>query len=184
MVNKQEVERRFRSWFDTDNARFEVNDDGTISGEGWLETPAKFHKKKLPVRFKTWKGTVYLGYTNLHSLDGLPEVMDGDIRLRGNQLTDLKGAPKIVTGVFSIMQNPLVSLEGFPDSVGTVVLSDDPHLPMLRLLNAKVIKIHGARDAHNRVQEILQIYAGQGKRAMFDAQKDLEDAGFGGNARW
>jgi hypothetical protein len=27
-------------------------------------------------------------------------------------------------------------------------------------------------------------YAGQGKAAMFDCQKDLEDSGFEGNARW
>jgi hypothetical protein len=30
----------------------------------------------------------------------------------------------------------------------------------------------------------LNKYAGQGKRAMFDAQKELEDAGFEKNARW
>ena len=184
MVDKQKIARLFRSWFDTDSARFEVNDDGTISGEGFLQTDAKFPDQKLPVRFKTWKGTLHLVYTNLHSLDGLPEVMDGDIRLRGNQLTDLKGAPKIVTGIFSIAHNPLVSLEGFPNSVGRVVVSDDPHLPMLRLLNAKEIRIHAARDPANKVQWILQNYAGQGRRARFHAQKELEDAGFSENARW
>jgi hypothetical protein len=30
----------------------------------------------------------------------------------------------------------------------------------------------------------MKPFLGQGKRAMFDCQKDLEDAGFEGNARW
>jgi hypothetical protein len=33
-------------------------------------------------------------------------------------------------------------------------------------------------------RKILNKYAGQGKRAMFDCQKELEDAGFEENARW
>jgi hypothetical protein len=45
--------------------------------------------------------------------------------------------------------------------------------------------------AHNVMQSkrltiegIFYKYAGQGKRALFDCQKELEDAGFEGNARW
>jgi hypothetical protein len=34
------------------------------------------------------------------------------------------------------------------------------------------------------VELILNKYTGQGKRALFDCQKDLEDAGFEENARW
>jgi hypothetical protein len=35
-----------------------------------------------------------------------------------------------------------------------------------------------------QVAKILNKYAGKGKKGLFDCQKDLEDAGFEGNARW
>ena len=183
MVDKQEIAQVFRSWFDTDSVRFEVNDDGTISGEGLIHTSAKL-PRKLPVRFKTFTGSMWLIQTGLDTLEGLPEYLDGDLRVRGNQLSDLKGAPKIITGIFNIMENPLESLEGFPSSVTTIILDDDLKLPMLRLLNATEIHIKGSRDPNYTVQKILEKYAGQGRRARFNAQKELEDAGFEGNARW
>jgi hypothetical protein len=30
----------------------------------------------------------------------------------------------------------------------------------------------------------MKKYEGQGKKALFDCQKELEDAGYEGNARW
>jgi hypothetical protein len=183
MVDKQEIRKLFKHWFDTDSAEFKVNDDGTISCEGSITTDYNF-PGKLPVKFKEFKGTLFLRKANLHTLEGSPEYMDGDLRVSRNQLTNLKGAPEVITGVFNIMKNPLTSLEGFPSSVGTVFLDDDPNLPMLRLLTAQEIKIQGSRDPNYTVSNILNKYAGQGKRAMFDAQKELEDAGFEKNARW
>jgi hypothetical protein len=35
-----------------------------------------------------------------------------------------------------------------------------------------------------QVAKILNKYAGNGIRYLFDCQKDLEDEGFEGNARW
>ena len=183
MVDKQEIAQVFRSWFDTDSLRFEVNDDGTISGEGLIHTSAKL-PRKLPVRFKTFTGSMWLMQTGLDTLEGLPEYLDGDLRVRGNQLSDLKGAPKIITGIFNIIDNPLESLEGFPNSVTTVILDDDPKLPMLRLLNASEITIKGSRDPDYRVQEILNKYAGQGRAGAIDCKRELVAAGFEGNARW
>ena len=183
MVDKDEIRNIFTSWFDTDSVRFEVNDDGTISGEGLIHTSAKL-PGKLPVRFKTFTGSMWLMQTGLRTLEGMPEYLDGDLRVRGNQLSDLKGAPKIITGIFNIMENPLESLEGFPSSVTTIILDDDLKLPMLRLLNATEIHIKGSRDPNYTVQKILEKYAGQGRRARFNAQKELEDAGFSENARW
>jgi hypothetical protein len=84
----------------------------------------------------------------------------------------------------------LQSLEGFPASVEAVIFTWSSTLPVLRLLNACRIGIaYGNTNAiENRaaekVKDILRRYAGQGKRAMFDAQKELEDAGFEKNARW
>jgi hypothetical protein len=90
-------------------------------------------------------------------------------------------------------RNPLKSLEGLSTEIGGwIELTYDPKLPLLRTLVAKLglvlrlpseptLEIEAARDA---VNNIMFRYQGQGKRAMFDCQKELEDAGFGGNARW
>jgi hypothetical protein len=51
-------------------------------------------------------------------------------------------------------------------------------------LLAKEIQLYPKDGKHKTAEEILNRYAGQGKRALFDCQKDLEDAGFEGNAKW
>ena len=183
MVDKQEIRKLFKHWFYTDSAVFEINDDGTISCEGSITTDYKF-PGKLPVKFKKFTGALFLTQANLHTLEGAPEYMDGNLRLRGNQLTNLIGAPEVITGVFNIMQNPLTSLKGFPSRVGTVVLDDDPKLPMLRLLTAQEIKIQGSRDPNYTVSKILNQYAGQGEAGAFACGTELASAGFKENARW
>jgi hypothetical protein len=40
------------------------------------------------------------------------------------------------------------------------------------------------QDNAAQVEKILNKYHGQGKRALFECQKELEDEGFEGNARW
>jgi hypothetical protein len=180
MVDKDAVAKLFRSWFDTDSVQFEVNDDGTISGEGCIQNAAKFPEGQLPVRFKNFKGSLFFTHAGLHTLEGAPEFLDGDLRVRHNLLENLHGAPKIITGILSLLSNPLTSLVGFPNSVGRVVLDDDPQLPMLRLLNAKEIKLSGSRG----IEHILNAYAGEGKRGVIRCQKDLIKAGFEGNAQW
>jgi hypothetical protein len=51
-------------------------------------------------------------------------------------------------------------------------------------LLAKEIQLYPENGKHKTAEKILNRYAGNGIRYLFECQKDLEDAGFEGNARW
>jgi len=83
----------------------------------------------------------------------------------------------------------LKTLEHFPDEIGGMAaVTWRKNLPLLRTLVAKEgVKFYKDFEEQGEaydVAEIINEYAGQGRMAIFDAQKDLEDAGFPGNARW
>jgi hypothetical protein len=127
----------------------------------------------------------------LSSLEGSPEIVGGTFECRKQlALTTLVGAPKIVGGIFNCSDNlRLVSLEGLPQELKVLLVTYTEHLPLLRALTAtKGVQFWWRSESQDRaaqqVREIINKYAGQGKRAMFDCQKDLEDAGFEENARW
>jgi len=90
-----------------------------------------------------------------------------------------------------IRETVIKSLEGFPEKIGTQLeLPYTKNLPLLRTLVAEEILLvpwdnsQESADMAYKVEQILNKYAGQGKMAIFDCQKDLEDAGFEENARW
>jgi hypothetical protein len=128
--------------------------------------------------------------SNLESLKGGPIEVGEDYTAYSCKLTNLIGAPKKVGGAFMVFKNPLTSLEGCPDHIaGTMSLDYEPDLPLLRTLVALHVDFTPGQakvswDKVIQCHDILNKYAGQGKRAMFDCQKDLEDAGFEENARW
>jgi hypothetical protein len=117
----------------------------------------------------------------LSSLEHVPEKVH-DLFCMENKLVSLHGAPKTITGELRAWGNQLESLEGMPTEVRVLWIDYSPTLPLLRCLNAK--KLWSGMGWPHEVRAILQKYMGQGKRAMFDCQKELEDAGFEGNARW
>jgi hypothetical protein len=94
-----------------------------------------------------------------------------------------------VDGDFWCQHNQLLqSLYGLPTEIGgRLHMSYSKTLPLLRALVAKG-GVSFESDQHkadaDKVAEIINLYKGQGKRAMFNCQKDLEDAGFEGNAKW
>jgi hypothetical protein len=51
------------------------------------------------------------------TLEGAPQIVEGDFNCRFNQLTSLEGAPQIVEGDFNCSYNQLTSLEGAPQTV-------------------------------------------------------------------
>jgi hypothetical protein len=92
-----------------------------------------------------------------------------------------------VSGKFWIRQDkPLESLDGFPAQVDEFARLDySRNLPLLRTLNCREgVILLPVSDDTNKVMEIMEPYKGQGKMAIFDCQKDLEDSGFEENARW
>jgi hypothetical protein len=164
---------------------------------------------QLPVRFKKVTGVCGFASMGLESLLGAPQecgsfycsgneleslehgpttIVGGEYNCSYNRLSDLTGLPTEIPGRLSCHGNWLTSLQGFPNHVGTSVdLTWHNSLPLLRTLVAKEVGFSNTGDTFEKayqVAKILNKYAGQGKRAMFDCQKDLEDAGFEGNARW
>jgi len=127
----------------------------------------------------------------LESLHGAPESVGASFVCSNNKLTSLLGAPKTVGNHFVCDNNPLTSLEGLPTTIGgKVVLSYHESLPLLRCLAAQK-GVEFWKDGYRfrrfdaiKAEDIINRYAGQGRRAMFDCQKALEDAGCPENARW
>jgi uncharacterized protein (DUF1330 family) len=130
-------------------------------------------------------GGDFLCHNNqLTTLEGAPTSVGGSLLCHINQLTTLEGAPTSVGGDFWCYTNQLTTLKGMPTVPGILHLSYSPTLPLLRCLLAKEIQLYPENGKHKTAEEILNRYAGQGKRALFDCQKELEDEGFEGNARW
>jgi hypothetical protein len=129
-------------------------------------------------------GGFFCHINQLTTLEGAPTSVGGSFWCDNNQLTTLEGAPTSVGGNFSCSNQQLTTLEGLPTVPGTLHLSYSPTLPLLRCLLAKEIQLYPLHGKHKTAEVILNRYGGQGKRAMFDCQKDLEDAGFEENARW
>ena len=82
---------------------------------------------RLTVKFKRWDGDFILSdwghYTPIKSLEGCPEIVNGDFRADRCGLTSLKGAPRVVTGEFCCCENRLTSLEGGPEKVGSYTVT-------------------------------------------------------------
>lgn len=205
MVDVDNIKKTFDRYFSCTES-IVINSDGTISTKGYVTLMNRV--KKLPVCFYEVEG-FDVGNMGLTSLQGSPKYVYSEFRciannlttLEGgpdavgehylcgfNQLKSLKGAPKKVLGSLSCVGNPLESLEGIPqEGLGRIALQYSSTLPLLRALVAKeILFMHRVDESEppQKVQEIMNKYAGQGKAAMFDCQKDLEDSGFEGNARW
>ena len=130
-------------------------------------------------------GGDFLCHNNqLTTLEGGPTSVGRHYDCSNNQLTTLEGAPTSIGGSFNCHNNQLTTLEGLPTIPGILHLSYSSTLPLLRCLLAKEIQLYPKDGKHKTAEVILNRYGGQGKRALFDCQKDLEDAGFAENARW
>jgi hypothetical protein len=129
-------------------------------------------------------GEFLCGSNKLTDLEGAPQSVGSHFGCSNNEFTTLQGAPNSVGGDFYCVYNKkLTTLEGLPAIQGTLKLSYSPTLPLLRCLLAK--KVEFVPELNNTtIETILNKYTGKGKRAMFDCQKELEDAGFEENARW
>jgi len=184
MVDKQKILQLFRENFDpfdyyTDENKPHIHDDGTVDAQ-W-HVYLEYDVSELPVKFGTVDGDFSAIDKQLETLKNMPKIVKGNCELLGNKLTTLIGAPLEVGGNFEVNRNPLQDLIGFPQKVGgRVTVKWSQSLPLLRTLNAQEVVVYG----QPRVSMILNKYAKQGKRAMFDCQKELEDAGFLENARW
>ncbi len=170
-------------------------------------------QSQLPLRFSKVSGNFSCYAKGLKNLEGFPDEIEGDLNVSHNQLENLQGFPQQVSGSVYVGHNRLRSLEGLPNTIyndleihdnplesldhlpqkiiGWLTLTYSPTMPLLRTISALhvslVVPTHlkrGQQDKFHKLHEILNKYAGKGKRAMFDLQKELEDNGFEENARW
>ena len=202
MVNKNEIMELLKKYFKTTGV-ITIDDEGLVSCTGDVGLQPELKHERLPVSFDKVGGKVHCSNNQLTTLQGAPKKVGGLFWCHNNQLTTLEGAPTSVGGDFWCYHNQLTSLQGGPNNVGgsfwchynqlttleglpvvrKLFLSYSPTLPLLRCLLAKQVEFHPELE-NKTIENILNKYAGQGKRALFDCQKELEDAGFERNARW
>ena len=139
-------------------------------------------QKEFPLWFGKVTGNFIANWLALGKLEGAPYWVGNDFSVQNNRLTSTFGGPEHVGRHYKLLGNNLQNLDGLATHIGdSVSLYYHKNLPLLRTLVAKRIWPHPDQPA---LEKILVKYAGKGKRAMFDCQKELEDAGFGENARW
>ena len=182
MVDTRQIRLKFDEYFNY-SGRISIDEEGVIDCTGDIVMWTK--AKTFPVKFgkTSWFKCDGMGLT---SLNGAPETVDGVFSCEGNQLETLQGAPRIIPGWFDCHDNPLKSLQGAPEEVGSnFILDYSPSLPLLRLLatKSKILFSRESRDNYPyavRIEEILNQFAGQGKRgvpacmvALNNLQKEL-----------
>jgi hypothetical protein len=197
MVDREQIHKIFNKWFlANDSESVEVTINGVVNVASSVEAQIRgedFPNGELPVQFGRIDGDFRLSYCELTSLKGMPTEITGLLNLTGNKLTSLVGCTQKIGGFLRLRSNPqLKTLDGFPTQLGEFVSLDwTPNLPLLRTLLAKQgvalwANQTNVQDQNNaqKVEKILNKYHSQGKRALFECQKELEDEGFEGNARW
>ena len=146
----------------------------------------------------------YCNSNQLTTLIGGPDQILGSFVCYKNKLETLEGFPKLILGNISIYNNQLTSLVGLPQTFNNdIILSYNNTLPLLRLLIAKrieflytTIDINGDEVLKNdlqyiyKIEDVLNKYAGQGRKAALDCAADLLSLGkkldidLTMNARW
>jgi len=128
----------------------------------------------------------------LASLEGGPEYVGGNFSCSRNNLTSLVGGPTTVKGDYYCCYNPLTSLEGLPSdgSVETLIITYSPNLPLMRALAVNNIRFYSGDTTSNKIRDVLNKYAGQGKAGMMKCSSELLTLGkelgldLRQNARW
>ena len=182
MLDKKKIMDLLKKYFET-TGKITIDDEGLVSTTGRVELKQSHKHLRLPVAFGTVGGGFYCNTNQLTTLVGAPQTVGGDFYCSNNQLTTLAGAPQTVGGVFYCINNKLTTLEGIPTQLRKLWLSYSPNLPLLRTLYAQHIAFDPKID-DPKLLEILNRYAGEGKRGAIRCQKELIAAGFEGNAKW
>jgi hypothetical protein len=200
--NASEIEKILGEYFDVKNA-FTINSDNSVDIEGDCAlfrnrtsaekgpfTVTSLLVDRLPIKFRKVIGSMSLASNALVTLENSPQHVGGNFSCSSNVLRSLVGGPTYVGGNFSCLNNPLRSLEGFPNYIGgEFKCTWDSNLPLLRTLIVKtgvIILTPPANSDIHPTAKIINKYRGHThlRHAILDRQKDLIEAGFGGNARW
>jgi hypothetical protein len=173
-------------YFNSSAAKIIINDDNSVTINGTCTANGNF--AHLPVVFRVVDGSFSLDYCGLLTLEGCPrEVINGSFVCRQNKITSLKGGPLRVRGHYNCDANLLMSLEGLPEEVGgSLIISWNPNLPLLRLLRLKKNNNIVLLNRHKGPHWIFDKYVGKdnSRGDILECQKEMIKAGFEGNASW
>ena len=171
---------------------FVIAGTNTINSQGLVDVVGEVSWEstltELSVKFGHVSGWFSCGGNQLTSLIGAPESVGGEFDCSDNQLKSLAGAPHSVGGDFRCTDNPLTSLAGAPLSIGGEFWCDySATLPLMRALAASSIDIWHAPPGFT---DVMNRYAGQGKRGMMKCASELLTLGktlgldLRANCRW
>jgi hypothetical protein len=187
MTLKEEFTQRFMI-----NGTFTLNYQRQVWVQGNVVSVQGYHA----LGFQFMKVTGFMRVNGgLRSLEGLPESVGDNLEIAHNTLVDLQHCSKTVGKDLWItgMTKTLKSLDGFPEHVGgTVHVTFDPQLPMLRTLAANQVKVYKpvfvSQQIHDQMQDlelILRKYCGTGNPAdILRCASELNEHGLEGNAEW
>lgn len=203
MVDKDQIRKTLKQYF-AYHGDVHIDDQGVVSTTGDVQFIGS--QKKLPVQFGEVGGTFMTSMRNLTtlvgaphtvghqfvcwdcpitSLEGGPQKVGAEVYAQDCKLINLIGAPECTTLI--VQNNPLQSLDGMPPNLQVFAFTFDPHLPMLKSLQAKKIGMYakGPLDTPALTcYKILEKYAGTGKPGALKAAAELIRAGLKENARW
>jgi hypothetical protein len=184
LSQKQEVLHKLLTWF-LPNGDVHIHDDLTVDVSGIVNAAKRpFPNGELPVKFGE-VGGLYVDNTGLKTWHNSPRVVYGHVWAHNNPLENLVGAPAEVHGFFGIPLTKIQDISNLPMHITGVALDYHTHMPLLRALNAKTVDFPSTKDpAPEKVKEIMQRYAGEGKPGAIRAAGELIRAGFKENARW
>ena len=196
MVDEKITLRIFEHYFGAAHiikgGRYAFSDDGSelhVYGPLFSKIGLTMPDGMWPLQFGVIQGDVDISNSGLRSLEGSPREVYGNMNIANNPLTSLAGCTKKITGVLNITGIEFQSLEGLPPDL-LVRVTWYRQMPMMRLLTCKRILLSQQQMQENsdspaqKVLAILRKHQVNGKRAMFDCQKELEDKGFEENAKW
>lgn len=204
MVDKDQIQKTFKQYF-AYNDDVHIDDQGIVSTTGDVQFTGG--QKQLPVHFGEVGGTFKATMRKLTTLVGSPHTVGHQFICWGNQITSLEHGPtKVGAEVYAhdcqltnlihapecttlfVQNNPLVSLEGMPNTLQVFGFTFDPHLPMLKSLQAAKISLYAKEGLDNQqaltCYKILDKYVGQGKPGAIKAAAELIKAGLKDTARW
>jgi hypothetical protein len=143
------------------NGTYHILSNGHVNVDGTVRLRSDIRVKEIPVQFE--EVTMFFLCDN-------------------NNLSTLVGSPKHVGQDFVCSSNPFLnSLDGAPLAAAEFVCGYKPKLPLLRLLQYENFRLLMAPP---EVKQILNKYAGTGKKGSLAAAVELAQAGFKDNARW
>jgi hypothetical protein len=170
MVDRDQIKKTVKSHCKI-TGKILIADQGVVSvarlwSDDYIEDAAVVVKpgiQKLPVQFDHIQGNFDVTKSTLTHMWGFPPVVDGVLNMaRKNihitQFTDYE-----------------------PKKIGEWWMTYHKNLHLLKMIMADKIVLW---DAPEKVQEIMDRYAGKGKTSMLNCALELKKAGYGGNARW